>query len=122
MAATDLTAVEVEQLRDLRARLYRIEPGPLGERSVGPLTKGFFDVCARVGLGRHLDGMAFDAAAKAGLPDAAKDADLEALRRMVSNLYVVRETAGGAWRGWLNTGILQAILTRRLVLAGKEML
>ncbi len=122
MSATDMTAVEVEQVRDLRARLNRIEPGPMGERSVGPLTKGFFDVCARVGLQRHADAKGFDASARAGLPDLAKDADMTGLIGLVSGLFVVREASGGAWRGWMNTGVLQAILTRRLVLAGKERL
>ena len=119
---TDLSAVAVEQLRDLRARLNRIEPGPMGERSVAPLTKGFFDVCARVGLERLPGAKGLEPAARIGLPGLAKEADLAALRAMVSVLAVVRETSGGAWRCWMNTGILQAILTRRLVLGGKERL
>ena len=45
-----LSAIETEQLRDIRARLNRVPKGPAGDKSVGPMSKGFFDVCARVGL------------------------------------------------------------------------
>ena len=52
MTKIPLSNVETEQVRDLRARLNRLPQGALGDKSVGPLSKGFFDVCARVGLGQ----------------------------------------------------------------------
>jgi hypothetical protein len=104
-----LTAIETEQVRDLRARLNRVPKGPAGDKSVGPLSKGFFDVCARVGL----------PGAGAGDPAAIDEADLQALNGVVASLRKRREEAK-AWRALFDGGVLQQVLTRRLVLGGKE--
>jgi hypothetical protein len=109
MASPSLSAIETEQVRDLRARLNRMPKGPLGDKSVGPLSKGFFDVCARVGL------------PGAGEADASQiaEADLPTLNGVVASLRKTREDAK-AWRALMDAGVLQAVLTRRLVLGGKE--
>lgn len=110
-----LTPVETEQIRDLRSRLNRMPRGPLGEKSVGPLSKGFFDVCARVGLWPAPADLAPD------LAEAIKTADLSGLRGIVGALQVQRQANPAGWRGaYMDTGLLQAVFTRRLVLGGKE--
>ena len=104
-----LSAIETEQVRDLRARLNRVPKGPLGDKSVGPLSKGFFDVCARVGLSGE----------GAGDPAGIAEADLPTLNRIVASLRKLREEPK-AWRSAFDAGVLQQVLTRRLVLGGKE--
>jgi len=114
--ADGLTANETEQIRDLRSRLNRVPPGPSGEKSVGPLSKGFFDVCARVGLTA-----APGHALPADLTEAIETADLAGLAAIVGTLQTQRLASPSAWRGaYMDTGILQAVFTRRLVLGGKE--
>lgn len=104
-----LTAIETEQVRDLRARLNRVPAGPLGDKSVGPLSKGFFDVCARVGL-----------PGEGSAPQSAiSEANLVTLSGVVASLRKLREDPK-AWRAQFDSGVLQSVLTRRLVLAGRE--
>lgn len=113
--ADALTLNETEQIRDLRSRLNRVPAGVLGEKSVGPLSKGFFDVCARVGL--TPDG----ATLPDDLTETIKAADLAGLRRIVGGLQAVRQASPTTWRKtYMDTGILQAVFTRRLVIGGKE--
>jgi hypothetical protein len=94
---TPLSAVEVEQLRDIRSRLNRVPKGQLGDKSVGPISKGFFDVCART-IGPQLD----------------------ELRREVAELQALKASDPAAFRKAFDGGMLQAIATRRLVLGGRE--
>ena len=108
-----LSAVEVEQLRDIRSRLNRVPKGQLGDKSVGPLSKGFFDVCARAGLPVAADALAPSA-------EAVAAADLTTLRRLVSGLHQLREADPKAYRRLFDESLLQAIATRRLVLGGRE--
>ena len=109
MSDAKLSAVETEQVRDLRARLNRVPKGALGDKSVGPLSRGFFDVCLRVGL----------PGAGAGDPAAIDEADLQTLNGIVASLRKLREEPK-AWRALFDAGVLQQVLTRRLVLGGKE--
>jgi hypothetical protein len=106
---SSLSAIETEQLRDLRARLNRVPKGQLGDKSVGPFSRGFFDVCARAGL------------PGAGAADVGQiaDADLATLNGVVATLLKTRDDPK-AWRALFDGGVLQAVLTRRLVLGGKE--
>ena len=110
-----LSAVETEQLRELRARLNRIAKGPLGDKSVGPLSKGFFDLCARVGLLA-----ANDAAGGIGPAKSVADADMPALALMVASLQQIRQSGAEPWRRVVDSGMLQTVLTRRLVMGGRE--
>ena len=118
MTKIPLSNVETEQVRDLRARLNRLPQGALGDKSVGPLSKGFFDVCARVGLGQA--GTPPAGLDPATLKFAAATAELPALSGLVVALQAARGADPAGWRRWVDQGALQAILTRRLVLAGRE--
>jgi len=96
---SSLSNVEVEQLRDIRSRLNRVPKGQLGDKSVGPLSRGFFDVCSRT------------------LGDSAETAGL---RREVAELQALKAADPKAYRKAFDAGVLQAIATRRLVLSGRE--
>ena len=111
-----LSNIGAEQVRDLRARLNRVPKGALGDKTVGPLSKGFFDVCARVDL---QPAAPVDVATPAALNAAAKSADLATLQSLVGALQKQRTGNPAGWRAWWDEGVLQAILTRRLVLAGR---
>lgn len=115
---TALSAVETEQVREIRARLNRVPKGQPGDKSVGPLSKGFFDVAARVGLPAAPAGAAPPAPAEA--ISAAAEADMAELARLVGQLAAFRSSAPDKWRPYFDAGVMQAILTRRLVLGGKE--
>lgn len=104
-----LSAVEVEQLRDIRSRLNRVPKGSLGDKSVGPLSKGFFDICARVGL-----------TPERGASGPVDEADMADLRRKVGGLQAIRQADPAAYRKVFDAGVLQAIATRRLILGGAE--
>ena len=95
-----LSAVEVEQLRDIRSRLNRVPKGSLGDKSVGPLSKGFFDVCART--------------------ISQADPALAGLRREIAELQALKAADPAAYRKAFDAGVLQAIATRRLALGGRE--
>jgi hypothetical protein len=97
---TTLSNVEVEQLRDIRSRLNRVPKGALGDKSVGPLSKGFFDVCART--------------------ISQTDPALADLRREIAELQALKAADPAAYRKLFDAGVLQAIATRRLVLGGRE--
>ena len=115
---TPLTTIELEQVRDMRSRLNRVPKGSLGDKSVGPLSKGFFDVCANVGL----EPAPGQAATVADLTLAAGEGDMSALRKAVGGMAALKQTDAKAWRTIFDLGLMQAILTRRLVLAGRERL
>ena len=117
---TALSAVETEQLRELRARLNRVPKGAMGDKSVGPLSKGFFDVCARVDLGAGESPGPAAASAPLALLEAAQEADMTGLRDLVSTLAGLRQGDPARWRAIFDQGVPSTILTRRLVLGGKE--
>jgi hypothetical protein len=117
MIKVPLTDIGAEQVRDLRARLNRVPKGALGDKSVGPLSRGFFDVCARVDL--QAAPVTPELTTPAALADAAKAADIAGLQSLVGGLQNLRAANPDAWRTWWDAGALQAILTRRLVLAGR---
>lgn len=118
IAITPLTSVELEQVRDMRSRLNRVPKGTLGDKSVGPLSKGFFDVCANAGL----EPLAGAPMSVADLAQAASEGDMAALRKAVGGMAALKQTNAKAWRTIFDLGLMQAILTRRLVLAGRERL
>ena len=96
---TALSNIETEQLRDIRSRLNRVPKGQLGDKSVGPLSRGFFDVCART------------------FGDGPATADL---RREVAELLALKASDPAAYRKAFDAGAPQAIVTRRLVIGGRE--
>jgi hypothetical protein len=116
--ALALSPIEAEQIRDLRARLNRVPAGSLGDKSVGPLSKGFFVVCARVGLAPQTGGEGF--ASVAELKTAIAEADLIRLKQIVGRLQGLQAQDFKIWRTLFNHGVLQAVLTRRMILGGRE--
>lgn len=117
--AVTLTPVETEQIRDLRARLNRVPKGTMGDKSVGPLSKGFFVLCGRVGLSPQSGGQPI-----ATLPEmktAIGEGDLTRVKQIIAQLEGLRGSVDAkVWRQIFDSGVLTAILTRRLVLGGKE--
>jgi hypothetical protein len=114
-----LSPVEAEQLRDLRARLNRVPRGAMGDKSVGPLSKGFFVVCNRVGLSPQSGGQPL-----ATLPEmkaALAEGDLIRVKQIVAQLEGLKGSVDPkVWRQIFDSGVLSAVLTRRLVLGGRE--
>lgn len=113
-----LSPIEAEQLRDLRARLNRVPKGAAGEKSVGPLSKGFFTLAGRVGLAPQTGGN--PAATVADLRAAIAEADLTRLKQIVAQLEGLKGGEAKVWRVLFDAQILSAVLTRRLVLGGRE--
>ena len=119
MIKAPLSDIATEQVRDLRARLNRLPKGALGDKSVGPLSKGFFDVCARAGLAVLAENPTLDVTAPGVLLEAAETGDMAVLQNLVAALHTLRNSNPSGWRWWVDQGYLQAILRRRLVLAGR---
>lgn len=111
-----LSAVETELLRDLRSRLNRMPPG---KDARGVLAGAFFKACARVGLEPREDAPS-DPVTGQLIANVATRADLDALRGLVSVLAAVRRAHPDAFMALFVGGAGQAVLTRRLVLAGRE--
>ena len=109
-----LSAVETEQLRAMRSRIGRLPPG---DAALGVVGRAYFEVLARVGL-TPLDGG--PAMAPAEIAAAAADTDVEGLRRLLGSLRGVLQGPPAGWRAAIAAGAPQAVLTRRLVLGGRE--
>ena len=116
--AVPLSPVETEQVRDLRARLNRVPAGAPGDKSVGPLSKGFFVLCGRIGLAPQTGGEGFSSVED--LKTAIAEGDLVRLKQIVGRLQGLQAADFKIWRTLFSHGVLQAVLTRRLVLAGRE--
>lgn len=117
--ALALSAVETEQLRDLRSRLNRLAgfAPAVAAKSIGPLTKGFFDLCARAGLDGGV--AAGDEGAKS-LAARADQASASELKAIVATLGQMHRGAPATWGEITAAGVLQAVISRRLALAGRE--
>ena len=111
-----LSAVETEQLRDLRSRLNRVPPSKAARRV---LVAAFFKLCARVGLEPKADAPS-NAVTIQLVINAAGDADLEQLRSLVSILAAMDREHPEETTAVVFAGGGQSVLSRRLVLAGKE--
>ena len=109
-----LSAVETESLRAIRSRISRLPPG---DAALGVLGRAFFEVLARIGLTPSGEAAAQSPAA---IASQAVDADIDDLRRLLAGLRVILQGPPAAWRAALTAGAPQAVLTRRLVLAGRE--
>lgn len=116
--ALALTSIEAEQLRDLRSRLNRVPISSLGDKSVGPLSKAFFTICNRTGLEPQSGGAGFGSVAE--LKAAIAEGDLIRLKQIVGRLQALQSVDPKIWRTLFNHGVLQAVITRRLILGGKE--
>lgn len=120
--ALALSAVEVELLRDVRSRLNRAT-----DKSVGPLMAGFFKVAERVGLAPavvNAAGLDVLRATGGGAGDwiarLAELADIRLLGQLAAELQRLRTADPSAYAAAIRADTPQAIISRRLVLAGRE--
>ena len=109
-----LSATETESLRAMRSKISRPPPG---DAALGVVARAYFEVCARAGL---------PAAGDAGTPspkalvDAAASADMAGLAALLGSLRAVLQRSSGDWRAAIAAGAPQAVISRRLALAGRE--
>ena len=117
MAATfPLTPVEVEMARDMRSRLNRRAVSDAAALSLGT---AFFQVCTRCDIAPEVSPPLSDATPHA-IARAAEGADMKVLRRLAFALFTSKSETPKDWNKIVAAGAPQAILSRRLVLAGKE--
>ena len=101
--------------RDMKARLSRraiSDAAPLS-----PAT-AFFQVCTRCDIAPEQSAPLADASS-AAIVRAAEDADMAMLRRLAFALFTAKTDNPKSWPAIVAAGAPQAILHRRLVLAGK---
>ena len=116
-AAHPLSAVEVESLRQLRTRLNK---PAVSDAAAVTLWRAATQVLARNGVTAD-DARPAAPASAAAFKREAEAADLAALCVLSSALWTKVETARpGEWRAWQADGAPQALITRRLQLAGRE--
>jgi hypothetical protein len=111
-----LTPVEVEMARDMRSRLNRRAISDAAALSLGT---AFFQVCTRCDIAPEVSPPPSDAAPHA-IARAAEGADMVLLRRLAFALFTAKTETPKDWNRIVVAGAPQAILSRRLVLAGKE--
>ena len=118
-----LSQVEVEALRTLRTRLNK--PAISGAAST-TLGRAFFQVIARSGLEPAAEpaGLAVIEAtlgrAPSNLIDAARGAGMANLRLLLAVLHKRLAASPTDWRALQTAGAPQAVISRRLQLAGRE--
>ena len=110
-----LSAVEVELLRDVRSRLTR---RAVSEKARFALGAAFLQACERVGV-RPASGPAGERS-PADLVRSAAAADMAELSRLAGALKMLRERTPQNWPAAVAAGAPQAVLSRRLALAGRE--
>ncbi len=111
-----LTSVETEMVRDMRSRLNRRAISDAAALSLGG---AFLQVCVRVDIEPQATHPVDDTAPHA-IARAAEGADMALLRRLVFALVAARQDAPKSWNTIVVAGAPQAVLSRRLVLAGRE--
>ena len=109
--ALALSAVEVEQLRDLRSRLGR---RAVSDKAVAALRTAYFQLCTRVAIDA---GAAPASLTGSDAVTVAASADMAGLRGLRSML---ERASSPEWTAAIAAGAPQAILSRRLALAGRE--
>ena len=112
-----LSAVETESLRALRARLAKPAASEAGKAVLG---KVWLETIARVGLTIAEPSAGETPPAVAALAAAADAADMGELRLIVGRLAVLRAKGGAGWAKALEARAPQAVISRRLALAGRE--
>lgn len=115
MQVLKLSNVEVESLRQMRTRLNKPATSDAASATLG---RAFFQVVARVGVAptAPLD-KSSDSAAQ--LIAAAAHAGLAELGDVMNVLHVRLANPAG-WRALQTAGVPQAVISRRLQLAGRE--
>ena len=109
-----LSAVETEALRDYRSRIGRLPPSDAAMAVVG---RGYFTVVERVGL--KPAGEVRNLAPEQIVADAAS-ADVARLQTLLASLQALLQGPAAGWRKAVLAGAPQAVISRRLALAGRE--
>lgn len=109
--ALALSPVEVELARDLRSRLGR---RAVSDKALGALGAAFFQLCGRLGIDP-----AAQPAEAVGMA-AIDGADIRTLARLVARMKLDRDARPLGWSATVAAGLPQAVLSRRLALAGRE--
>lgn len=114
--ALALGPVETEMLRDIRGRLNR---RAISDAALFSLGAAFVTACARAGVPATT---AVPAKVLSGalVVKIAATADIATLSRLVATLVEHRTLDPKCWPGLVAAGAPQAILSRRLALAGRE--
>ena len=112
-----LSPVEVEQARDMRNRLSR---KAVSDKALGALGTAFFEVCRRLELPPGPTAAADLAAPPAAIVRLAGQADMTLLSRLVALLQPQKQKSPETWPAIVAAGAPQAIISRRLALAGRE--
>jgi hypothetical protein len=110
-----LSQVETEALRSLRTRLNK---APTSDAASATLGRVFFQVLARSELEPQGEAAAVFPALR-DLLDGVGRADMGGLRRCLATLHP-RLGAPAEWRKLQGAGVPQAVISRRLQLAGRE--
>ena len=109
-----LSAVETEALRDYRSRLCRLPPS---DPAMGVVARGYFTVIARVGL--KPSGEARKLTPEQIVAEAGS-ADVAGLNSLLASLDDILKGPAAGWRKAVQAGAPQAVISRRLALAGRE--
>ena len=118
-----LSQVEVEALRTLRTRLNK---PAVSEAASATLGRAFFQVIARSDLERAADpaGLAVIEATLGRAPSAiletVRGAGMANLRLILAVLHKRLTASPADWRALQTAGAPQAVISRRLQLAGRE--
>ena len=112
-----LSATETEYLRQLRARLGKPAASDAAKAVLG---KVWLETIARVGLTLSKPPAGEAPQAVAVLATAADAADMGELRLIVGRLAALRAKGGPGWAKALEARAPQAVISRRLALAGRE--
>ena len=118
-----LSAVETEALRQMRTRLAK---PPVSDAAAATLGRAFLTVAARSGFGPAADpaGLAVVQATLGpdlrGLREALDGAGLPTLGLYAAVLEARGAASPAEWRRLLAAGLPQALISRRLQLAGRE--
>lgn len=109
-----LSAVETESLREYRSRVGRLPPG---DAAMAVVARGYFTVLERVGL--KPTGEARNLAPEQMVAEAAS-ADVAGLQGVLASLQALLQGRAADWRKAVIAGAPQAVISRRLALAGRE--
>lgn len=111
-----LGPIETEMLRDIRSRLNR---RAVSDAALFALGTAFISACARADVPATT---AVPAKALSGalVSKIAATADIATLSRLVATLAEHRTLDPKCWPGLVAAGAPQAIISRRLALAGRE--
>ena len=118
-----LSQVETEALRTLRTRLNKPATSDAASATLG---RAFFQVLVRSELEPGADpaGLAVVEAtlgwAPSALLDAVRGAGMANLRLLLAVLHRRLEASAADWRALQAAGVPQAVISRRLQLAGRE--